>query len=132
VKTHYLNFGPRIGFAQKIGANTVVLGAYGIFYAHAGGVGGRTNGRQGLSQIGFTNSGSASSTVTGQPAHYWDNGIPGAALGCDAGTGLRVTLRIAVNSNCASQLTQVHGVALLGDAEWHLRTIHSGESVLLL
>jgi hypothetical protein len=80
VKTHYLNFGPRIGFAQKVGASTVIRGAYGMYYAHAGGVGGRTNGRQGLSQIGFNNSGSASSTVTGQPAYFWDNGVPGAAL----------------------------------------------------
>jgi hypothetical protein len=80
VKTHYLNFGPRFGFAQRVGANTVVRAAYGIYYAHAGGVGGRTNGRQGLSQIGFNNSGSASSTVTGQPAYFWDGGVPGAAL----------------------------------------------------
>jgi hypothetical protein len=80
VKTHYLNFGPRIGFAQKVGANTVVRGAYGIFYAHAGGVGGRTNGRQGLSQVGFNNSGSASSTVSGQPAYSWDSGVPGNVL----------------------------------------------------
>jgi hypothetical protein len=77
VKNHYLDFGPRFGFAFKIDNNTVIRAAYGMFYAHAGGVGGRTNGRQGLSQIGFNSSGSLSSTVTGQPAYSWDSGVPG-------------------------------------------------------
>jgi hypothetical protein len=80
VNVHYGNFGPRIGFAQKVGNNTVVRAAYGILYAHAGAVGGRVNGRQGLSQIGFNNSGSSTGTVTGQPAYYWDAGVPGNAL----------------------------------------------------
>ncbi|HEY4380604.1 MAG TPA: TonB-dependent receptor [Acidobacteriaceae bacterium] len=77
VKTHYMDFGPRIGFAYKVNNSTVVRAAYDIFYAHAGGVGGRNNGRQGLSQIGFNSSGSLSSTVTGQPAYSWDSGVPG-------------------------------------------------------
>ena len=77
VKTHYMNFGPRFGFAYKIDNNTVVRAAYGMFYAHAGGVGGRTNGRQGLSQIGYNSNGSLASTVTGQPAYAWDAGVPG-------------------------------------------------------
>ena len=58
-------------------AKTVIRASYSIFYSHAGGVGGRTNGRQGLSQLGFNNSGSLSSTVTGQPAYNWNNGYPG-------------------------------------------------------
>jgi hypothetical protein len=77
VQTHYHDFGPRIGFAYKVNNSTVVRASYGMFYAHAGGVGGRTNGRQGLSQIGFNSSGSLSSTVTGQPAYSWDSGVPG-------------------------------------------------------
>ena len=77
VLTHWHNFGPRIGFAYKVNNSTVVRAAYGMFYAHAGGVGGRTSGRQGLSQIGFNSSGSLSSTVTGQPAYSWDGGVPG-------------------------------------------------------
>jgi len=77
VMTHYHDFGPRIGFDYKLGNNNVIRAAYGIFYAHAGGVGGRTDGRQGLGQIGFDNSGSLSSTVTGQPAYQWDGGYPG-------------------------------------------------------
>ncbi len=77
VMTHYKNFGPRLGLAYRLGANDVVRASYGMFYAHAGGVGGRANGRQGLSQIGFDNSGSLGQTVTGQPAYLWDSGYPG-------------------------------------------------------
>ena len=77
VNTHYHNFGPRFGLAYKLTNNDVVRASYGMFYAHAGGVGGRVNGRQGLSQIGFNSTGSLSSTVTGQPVYYWDGGYPG-------------------------------------------------------
>ncbi|HXE09324.1 MAG TPA: TonB-dependent receptor [Acidobacteriaceae bacterium] len=77
VKMHYHNFGPRFGLAYKIDNKTVVRASYAMVYAHAGGVGGRTAGRQGLSQIGFNSNGSLSSTVTGQPAYYWDSGVPG-------------------------------------------------------
>ncbi len=80
VNVHYGLFGPRIGFAQKLSDKLVLRGAYGILYAHAGSVGGRTNGRQGLSQLGFNNAGAASSTVTGQPAYFWDAGVPGNVL----------------------------------------------------
>ncbi len=81
VKTHYLNFGPRLGFAYRATPKTVVRGAYGMFYAHAGGVGGRTNGRQGLGQIGFNSGGTIGNSPTlGQPAYYWDNGYPGNPL----------------------------------------------------
>jgi hypothetical protein len=77
VLLHWHELGPRFGFAYKINNTTVIRGAYDIFYSHAGGVGGRTNGRQGLSQIGYDNSGSLGSTVTGQPAYSWDGGYPG-------------------------------------------------------
>ena len=81
VKTHYLNFGPRIGIAYRVTTNTVVRASYGMFYAHAGGVGGRTNGRQVLSQIGFKSSGAIGNSPTlGQPAYYWDKGYPGNPL----------------------------------------------------
>ena len=77
VKTHFHELGPRFGVAYKLGNETAIRAAYGMFYAHAGGVGGRTDGRQGLGQVGYDNSGGLSSTVTGQPAYYWDGGYPG-------------------------------------------------------
>ncbi len=80
VNTHHLNLGPRLGAAYRIGDKTVLRASYGIFFVHAGGVGGRTNGRQGLSQLGFNNNGSLGSAVTGQPAYYWDTGYPGNPL----------------------------------------------------
>ncbi len=80
VKQHNLNLAPRIGVAYRVDDKTVIRAGFGIFYAHAGGVGGRTNGRQGLSQVGFNNNGSLSSAVTGQPAYAWDSGYPGNPL----------------------------------------------------
>jgi hypothetical protein len=80
IKQHNLNLAPRIGVAYRLDDKTVIRAGYGIFYAHAGGVGGRTNGRQGLSQVGFNNNGSLSSAVTGQPAYVWDSGYPGNPL----------------------------------------------------
>ncbi len=80
VKQHNVNPGPRIGVAYRVGEKTVIRASYSIFYSHAGGVGGRTNGRQGLSQIGFNNNGSLSSAVTGQPAYNWNGGYPGNPL----------------------------------------------------
>ena len=77
IKQHNVNPGPRVGIAYRVGEKTVIRAGYSIFYAHAGGVGGRTNGRQGLSQLGFNNNGSLSSTVTGQPAYNWNSGYPG-------------------------------------------------------
>ncbi len=80
VQLHKVNLGPRIGAAYRLGEKTVLRSSYGIFFVHAGGVGGRVNGRQGLSQVGFNNNGSLSSSVTGQPAYNWDNGYPGNPL----------------------------------------------------
>lgn len=77
VKQHNLNLGPRVGLAYRLHDNTAIRASFGIFYAHAGGVGGRTNGRQGLSQIGFNSNGNLSQTATGTPVYLWDNGYPG-------------------------------------------------------
>jgi hypothetical protein len=79
VQRHNINPGPRIGLAYRVGEKTVIRAGYSIFYAHAGGVGGRTNGRQGLSQVGFNGSNAQSSVATGQPAYIWENGVPGIA-----------------------------------------------------
>ena len=80
MKQHNVNPGPRVGVAYQLGEKTVIRAGYSIFYSHAGGVGGRTNGRQGLSQLGFNNNGSLSSAVTGQPAYNWNSGYPGNPL----------------------------------------------------
>jgi len=80
VQQHNLNLAPRLGAAYKIDDKTVIRAGYGIFFAHAGGVGGRTNGRQGLGQLGYTSSNSFSSTVTGQPAFNWASGFPANPL----------------------------------------------------
>jgi hypothetical protein len=80
VKQHNINPGPRVGLAYRVGEKTVIRASYSIFYSHAGGVGGRTNGRQGLSQLGFNNNGSLGSAVTGQPAYNWNGGYPGNPL----------------------------------------------------
>jgi len=80
VQNHFVNPGPRVGLAYRLGDKTVFRASYSIFYAHAGGVGGRTNGRQGLSQIGFDESGGYSSSATGQPAYNWTSGYPGNPL----------------------------------------------------
>lgn len=79
VQQHNINPGPRVGLAYRLDDNTVIRAGYSIFYAHAGGVGGRTNGRQGLSQVGFNGTNAQSSVVTGQPAYLWDNGVPSIA-----------------------------------------------------
>jgi len=76
IKTHYVNPGPRLGLAYRLGEKTVIRAGFSIVYAHAGGVGGRVNGRQGLSQLGFNTSASFTSVATGQPAFNWAGGYP--------------------------------------------------------
>jgi len=79
IQMHNVNPGPRVGLAYRLDDKTVIRAGYSIFYSHAGGVGGRTNGRQGLSQVGFNGTNAQSSVVTGQPAYIWDNGVPSIA-----------------------------------------------------
>jgi len=76
MRTHYLNLGPRVGAAFQVDPKTVIRAGFAITYVHAGGVGGRTNGRQGLSQLGFNSTASFTSPSSGVPAFYWDNGYP--------------------------------------------------------
>jgi len=76
VETHYKNFGPRVGAAYLLNDKTVLRAGYSISYVHAGGVGGRTNSRQGLSQLGFNAVNTRNSPSAGVPAYYWDNGVP--------------------------------------------------------
>ncbi|MGP8243852.1 MAG: carboxypeptidase regulatory-like domain-containing protein [Bryobacteraceae bacterium] len=76
IKTHYLNPGPRFGAAYRLDDKTVMRGGFALTYVHAGGVGGRVDGRQGLSQLGFDTSAAFSSPGSGAPAFYWDSGYP--------------------------------------------------------
>ena len=75
MNTHYLNFGPRLGLAFKLDDKTVIRTGFGIMYAHQGGTG---NNGTGVSpgQLGFNANASFASAVTGQPAFFWDNGVP--------------------------------------------------------
>jgi hypothetical protein len=76
VDTHYKNFGPRFGAAYRLDDKTVLRAGFGIMYVHVGGVGGRNNSRQGLSQLGFNATNNANSPGNNAPAYYWDNGVP--------------------------------------------------------
>jgi hypothetical protein len=75
INTHYLNFGPRIGLAFRLNSKTVIRSGFGIVYAHQAGTG---NNGTGVSpgQLGINASATVSSSITGQPAFYWDNGLP--------------------------------------------------------
>ncbi len=76
VDTHYRNFGPRLGAAYSLNDKTVLRAGYAIMYVHVGGVGGRNNSRQGLSQLGFNATNNSTSPGNNAPAYYWDNGVP--------------------------------------------------------
>lgn len=76
----YKNFGPHVGFSYAIDPKTVIRGAFGISYTHAGGVGGRGGGRQGTGQLGYSTSLSIASPNSGI--------TPGLYLSPDAGYSL--------------------------------------------
>jgi len=76
VSTHYKNFGPRLGAAYRINDKTVLRAGFSVMYVHLGGVGGRNNSRQGLSQLGFNATNNATSPGNNAPAYYWDDGVP--------------------------------------------------------
>jgi Carboxypeptidase regulatory-like domain len=75
MKTHYLNLGPRVGLAFKLDDKTVLRAGYSLMYAHQGGTGNNGTGAN-PGQAGINATASFSSAVTGQPAFYWDNGVP--------------------------------------------------------
>ncbi len=76
VDTHFRNFGPRLGAAYSLNDKTVLRAGFAIMYVHVGGVGGRNNSRQGLSQLGFNATNSSTSPGNNAPAYYWDTGVP--------------------------------------------------------
>jgi hypothetical protein len=76
VDTHYKNLGPRLGAAYRLGEKTVLRAGFAIMYVHLGGVGGRNNSRQGLSQLGFNATNNSTSPGNNAPAYFWDDGVP--------------------------------------------------------
>lgn len=75
-KTYYGNFGPRLGFAYSLSDKTVLRGAFGIMYAHAGGTGISSTFLQGNGILGYSAAPSFTNTDTadypGLPA-FWLN-----------------------------------------------------------
>lgn len=75
-RAHYLNFAPRVGVAYKLGSKTVLRGAFTLNYSHGtAGVGGNGS-SAGPSQLGYNAAATFSSSSTGQPSFYWNNGVP--------------------------------------------------------
>ncbi len=76
VHYYYGNAAPRVGMAYSINDKTVVRGGFGINYTHQGGVGGRINLNNGISQAGFNASTSyAPSNQGGTPAFYLNSNL---------------------------------------------------------
>jgi hypothetical protein len=76
IRTHFLNLGPRIGLAYRIGNKMVVRSGFSMMFNHgAAGVGGLTPGAA-PGTAGYNASAAFTSPATGQPSFYWDNGVP--------------------------------------------------------
>jgi hypothetical protein len=76
IKTQYGNFGPRVGFAYRLGDKTVVRAGYGIMYTRHGAVGGRNGARDGTGKLGFTAAPGFVSPDGFSPAFNWNDGVP--------------------------------------------------------
>jgi hypothetical protein len=76
IRTHYNNWGPRLGFAYKIGDKTVLRAGYGMMYTRHGAVGGRDGAREGTGKLGFTAAPGFTSPNGYDPAFDWDDGVP--------------------------------------------------------
>lgn len=83
ISTYWGNLGPRVGFAYSLDKKTVVRAAFGIQYAHAGGVGGRVGAQNGTGQTGLTGSATfPNSGVDGSiPAFYLNPNLPAGYAG---------------------------------------------------
>ncbi|MBI3695490.1 MAG: TonB-dependent receptor, partial [Acidobacteria bacterium] len=76
IKTDWNNWGPRLGFAYRLGDKTVVRGGYGMMYTRHGAVGGRGGARDGTGKLGFTAAPGFPSPDSFSPAFDWDEGVP--------------------------------------------------------
>ena len=76
VETHYLTFGPRVGFAYQVHQGTVVRGSFSIVHFNGGALGG-VGLNFDVSQTGFaTNPSFSSPNGSISPAFNWNNGFP--------------------------------------------------------
>lgn len=76
IKTHWNNWGPRIGFAYRVDDKTVVRAGYGVMYSRHGAVGGRGGAREGTGKLGFTAAPGFVPVDIFSPAFNWEAGIP--------------------------------------------------------
>jgi len=76
IKTHWNNWGPRLGFAYRLGDQTVIRAGYGMMYTRHGAVGGRGGARDGTGKLGFTAAPGFPSPDGFSPAFDWDDGVP--------------------------------------------------------
>ena len=76
IKTHMNNWGPRMGFAYRMGEKTVIRSGYGMMYTRHGAVGGRGGAREGTGKLGFTAAPGFPSPDGFSPAFNWNDGIP--------------------------------------------------------
>jgi hypothetical protein len=76
IKTHWNNWGPRLGFAYQLGDRTVIRAGYGMMYTRHGAVGGRGGAREGTGKLGYTAAPGFPSPDNFSPAFDWDEGVP--------------------------------------------------------
>jgi len=75
IDTHWKNFQPRLGLAYALDSKTVFRAGFVLADTlGAGGIGG--NGNTGPGRTGYNPPSAIASAVTGEPAFYWDQGVP--------------------------------------------------------
>lgn len=111
IQIWYKNFGPRLGFAYSLDQKSVLRGSYGIYYSHAGGVGGRAGATAGTGQLGYSGGITVSSSNGGiTPGYYLDgtnNAAPNFSLPpfIDPANGTGFTTNPLYSSNSPSGVT---------------------------
>ncbi len=76
VKTHYLTFGPRVGFAYSLDNTTVIRSAFSMVHYNGGALGGNGE-QQGVGLLGYSAAPSYTSPDSGvTPAFNLDTGFP--------------------------------------------------------